>query len=298
MPIFAAMSRRGVTLLPVLEGTPAWAGKYRERGRELPGNPPRDPADFAAFASAMVSRYGASGSFWAERPDLPRRPPDAWQVWNEPNIQLGWTGEGWAEGYAALLHAAAPAIRAADPQARVILAALTNSSWEALDRLYGVVDPRDFDVVAIHPYTQWVADVLRIVNAVRGVMARHGDADRPLWLTELGWPASARGMVNRYGFETTGARQAARLRAIVPALVRRRMRLRLERVYWESWMTSYASRSNPFDYAGLRRVSGRRVLPGPAFAAFREVARRLSSPRGLRGGRAYASRSRPRSSAG
>lgn len=273
--LFATAASRGLTLLPVLEGAPAWAAVNPEPRGEVLGNPPRDLAAFASWAGLMVARYGSRGSFWAEHPKLPRRPPGAWQVWNEPNLWPAWSAPDWVHGYAALLHATAPAIRAADPAARIVLAGLTNESWTALAQLYGAADRRDFDVVAVHPYTLYTADIVKILRRVRAVMARHGDADRPLWVTEIGWPIATRALRMRYGFETNAAGQVALMRAILPALLRRRAALGLERLYWESWVTRYRQAWNPFDFAGLRRVSRGRIVPAAAFREFRVVLRRI-----------------------
>lgn len=137
------------------------------------------------------------------------------------------------------------------------------------------MDRSDFDVVAIHPYTRYKADVVKILRSVRAVMSRHGDAARPLWVTEIGWPIATRALRMRYGFETDAAGQVALMRAILPALLRRRAALGLERVYWESWVTRYRQAWNPFDFAGLRRVSRGRILPAAAFHEFRVVLRRI-----------------------
>lgn len=283
--LFAAAARRGLTLLPVLGGAPAWAAVNPEPRGEVIGNPPRDLEAFASWSGLMVARYGSRGAFWAEHPELPHRPPGAWQVWNEPNIWPAWSAPDWVHGYAALLHATAPAIRAADPAARIVLAGLTNESWTALDQLYGAVDRSDFDVVAIHPYTLYTANLIKIARRARAVMTAHGDGARPLWLTEVGWPAASRRLRARYGIETDATGQVARMRAILPALLRRRAALGLQHVYWESWATRYRQVWNPFDFAGLRRVGRGRIVPAAAFGAFRAVLRSI-----VRAGSAAAAR--------
>lgn len=274
--LFAAAARHGITLLPVLMGTPAWAAVYPEPDGEVLGNPPRNPATFAAWTGAMVRRYGSRGTFWAERRHLKRRPPEAWQVWNEPNIWPFWSAPDWIDGYAALLHATAPAIRAADPAAKVVLAGLTNDSWTPLNKLYGVVDRRDFDVVDVHPYTLYTANVVKVLRRVRRVMARHGDARRPIWVGEIGWPIATRRLRVHYGIETDLRGQLARMGGIIPALVRRRAALRIGRVYWESWLSRYAVATNPFDFVGLRRVRDGRIGPMPSFGLFRRLLARVN----------------------
>src|SRR4051794_14717069 len=52
--VVLAASSRGLTMLPVLQGTPDWAAQSPGD----PGSPPRDPADFARFLKVLVTRYG------------------------------------------------------------------------------------------------------------------------------------------------------------------------------------------------------------------------------------------------
>src|SRR3954453_22210516 len=57
----AAAAHAGIDVLALVVRAPAWA----YGGSADPFVPPRDPADYAAFVSALIARYGPSGSFWA-----------------------------------------------------------------------------------------------------------------------------------------------------------------------------------------------------------------------------------------
>jgi hypothetical protein len=115
--------------------------------------------------------------------------------------------------------------------------------------------------------------VLKIARLVRAAMAHGGDAGRPMMITEFGW-SSGKGKVRHpFGFETTPADQAARLRALVPLFTRNRRALGLERIYWESWLSADRNTDAPFDYAGLRELaSGGSSRAKPAYDAFRALA--------------------------
>jgi hypothetical protein len=76
--------------------------------------------------------------------------------------------------------------------------------------------------------------------------------------------------------------QAARVASALPYLAKRRHALRIERVYWYTWLTREVDPDYPFDYAGLRRLEDGRVVEKPAFSAFRRTALELQ---GLRDGR-------------
>jgi hypothetical protein len=266
----AAAAARGLAVLPVVQATPGWAARR-------PGDitsPPADPAAFGRFLATLVARYGPAGSLWAERPGLPRVPVRAWQVWNEPNLTRYWSEQPFARSYVRLLRAARTALRAADPAATVVLAGLPNESWTALRRIYQAGGRDSFDAVALHPYTRRPSDVVRTVRYARRVMRKRGDARKPIWVTELSWPA-AKGKVDRpVGFEVTDAGQAVRLGAALERLAAVRTRQRIARVFWYTWLSSEAGPS-AFDWSGLRRVRGGGRVSTPALSVFQRQARRL-----------------------
>ena len=88
-------------------------------------------------------------------------------------------------------------------------------------------------------------------------MRRYSDGRKPIWITELSWPAAKGKTKNTTGFETTDKGQASRLREGLRLLARARKRLRIERVFWYTWLSQEGS-PNSFDYSGLRRVRGGR----------------------------------------
>jgi hypothetical protein len=275
--LVAGAAARGIEVLPVLLWSPAWAAKYRNEF----ASPPKDPRAFAEFAAVLAARYGPDGSFWRENPGLARVPIRDWQVWNEPTMIGFWLDQPFAKAYVALLRATRPALRRVDPRARVVLAGLVYDSPGALRSIYRAGGRRYFDVVGLHPFTLHVRDVVALIERARAVMRANGDARKPALVTELSWP-SARGKVaRRYGYEVDEAGQAQRVAAALPYLAARRRALRIERVYWYTWLTREVDPRYPFDYAGLRRLEPDRVVEKPAFAAFRRTALRLQgSPSG------------------
>ena len=268
--VVLAAARRNLPVLPIVTGTPRWAGT--RPGDET--SPPRSPALYARFLTTLVERYGPSGSLWAEHPEVRRRPIRAWQVWNEPNLTRYWSRQPFARSYVKLLRAAHGALRAADRGARVILAGLPNESWTALRSVYRAGGRRYFDAVALHPYTGRPRNVVRLVEYARREMRRFRDGRKPIWITELSWPAAKGKTRNTAGFETTDAGQARRLTDGLRLLAAARRRLRIERVYWYTWLSQEGS-PNSFDYSGLRRVRDGQLVTVPALGAFQRAARRL-----------------------
>jgi hypothetical protein len=271
--VVAASAAAGLDVLPVVLRTPAWAAADPRQG----ASSPRTPVPYARFLTALVHRYGPGGAFWAGRPDLSPRPIRRWQVWNEPDIRKYWSRQPFAASYVRLLRAAHRAIHAADPGARVLLAGLTNRSWIDLRRVYEAGGRGAFDIAAAHPFSRRLANVVKIVALVRREMRRHGDRRTPLALTELSWSSGAGHSKLNYGWETTEQGQAQRIRAALPRLAALRGPLRLDVVYWYTWLSRPIGGRDSFDYSGLRRLDPNgAIVDKPALAAFRATVRGLT----------------------
>lgn len=269
-----ATARAGIRLLPVVLGTPPWAA----RNPSDPASPPKDPRQYAAFLAALVQRYGPAGTLWSAHPEVRRVPIRQWQIWNEPDLGKYWAASNWAPGYVALLRAARAAIKAADRSAKVVLAGLTNRSWVDLRRVYAAGGGRLFDLAAVHPFSRRVRNVLKIVTLVRREMRRHGDARKPLVLSEVSWSSGRGHSTFNYGWETSEKGQALHLASALVRLAARRRADRIAGVYWYTWMSPAIGGKDSFDYSGLRRLDAAgHPVTKPALAAFRAVARRLES---------------------
>ena len=268
-------ARRRFRILPTVLTAPAWAAR-----RDQLASPPEGTANYASFMATLVARYGPSGSFWRENPSVSRMPVREWQIWNEPMHQGFWSDHPWESDYVALARAARTEIKARDRGARIVAGGFVHRSWESLASMLRVPGAKTaFDVIAIHPYTREVSDVLRIMRLNRSALDRAGLRRMPLFATEVTWPSS-RGHVTRFGYEVTQAQQASRLKAGIPLLARNRRALRLERVYWYTWLGQDRSTTNPFDYSGLRRLtSSGGVAAKPSYSSYIQVARQLEGCR-------------------
>ena len=224
-PLVARASLHGVRLLPVVLGTPGWARLYPPRD----SSPPQRAEDYAAYVTALIGRYGPDGSFWSEHPELPPLPLRHWQVWNEPHIDANWyTPDGpWAPRYTRLLKATHRAITAADPGAKVVAAAVADYAWRHLAHVYREGGRRSFDVAAINFFSVRPRNVARAIRVLRRTMRRNRDARKPIWLTEVTWPA-AKGRDRpsaawQRSWIQTDDGMATRLRQAYSLLVRKRV---------------------------------------------------------------------------
>ena len=150
-----------------------------------------------------------------------------------------------------MLKAGYQAVHAADHGAKVVLAAMVALNlknlepWTEANALYRVGAGRYFDVMSVNAFTysqsvfQSVSQSVREVQLVRNAMAKHGDAHKPIWVTEVSWPASL-GKVPKKdldGFETTTSGQVARLKAYYSYIATHRS-LGIDRAFWYTWATS------------------------------------------------------------
>jgi len=189
-------------VLPLLDDTPSWAGPNWN-------TIPSDPSDYAAYVAAVVKRYGPGGSFWSAHPELSSTAaPNTYELWNEP-YQPGGNDNTYDPGrYARLVKAATTAGRDANPHTKYLLAdevtgQQVGSTWVPwIDALYQAVPDLNkyFDAVAIHPYGTDVTSLkapgfgqLRRTELLRSALVSHGAADKPLWITEVGWSTCSHG---------------------------------------------------------------------------------------------------------
>ena len=217
----------GINLLGLLAYNPAW---FKSK------NPTIDEwiDDWGDYVYAVVARYGRD-----------RKQIRYWEVWNEPNLRrFGYEhGLYTIDDFVRILTVARAAIKAADPEAIVVLGGLydiwgsipTPQDYDSLDYLrmiHAAGGWHTFDILGLHPYRPGppeavlhrrgpdmsFADELRTLDAL---MAEFGT--KPVWLTEVGW-SSFTGI-----FGVTEAEQAAYLqRVYIQALAHPS----IEKIFW------------------------------------------------------------------
>jgi hypothetical protein len=264
----------GVRVLPVVMIAPPWARVEKDSEASRPS----DLGAYSAYLKALVDRYGPDGSFWELNPLLRKLPVRDWQIWNEPDMAYQWQPrQNWQKNYGRLLARAHSTLRAADPGARVVAAALTNYSWSSLDKLYRHAHlAAHADVIAINAYTREVDNLIEITRRDREVMDRRGDGKTPLWITEWGASASKGKFVaiGQDHLQVTNRELAKLVREGYDRLVANRRKLGVTRAFWYTWASSYnTNKKSIFDFTGLTRWSDFELDPRPALKAFRARAR-------------------------
>lgn len=179
---------RGLDVVGIITYTPPWAraaGSADSHGR------PADPAQFGAFAQQVAQRYASRVTHW--------------EIWNEPNLTSFFRPLPSVDEYVRLLAAAAPAIKAVQPNARILSGGLAPavdngsdiSPVTYVEQLYARGAHQFFDILAVHPYSypalpsdigtqNW--NTFYRMRLMRDIMVRYGDSAAPIWATEFGAP--------------------------------------------------------------------------------------------------------------
>jgi polysaccharide biosynthesis protein PslG len=198
-------AQNGVHILANLLSAPSWAAATWN-------TIPSDPSAYASFVATVVSRYGPHGSFWTNHPTLTKDPITTYELLNEPYYDNGDNGDYNPGRYARLIKAAGAAGHTADPSAQFLLAAenqsqLVSGTWTWwIDALYQAVPDLNtyYDGIAVHPYGTDLTsasfpgyDQIRRVESIHQQFSTHNAADKPLWITEIGWPTCTNGGSDR-----------------------------------------------------------------------------------------------------
>lgn len=271
--ILSLAAEHHLPLLPVVMYSPSWDAS--SIGSHIQ---PAHDAPYGRYLTALVKRYGPGGSFWSTHPSLPKDPITEWQIWNEPDLSFDWGTQPFAHSYVGLLRVAYKAVKQADGGATVVLASLTNYGWRDLASVYEAAGGRLFDAVSADVYTAHPAGVVTILKYYRRAMAQHGDGQKPLIATEVGWPSDRGVATQNPPFSTTEKGQATKLTRLLPLLARDRQQLKLAGFFYYTWMTT--DRGGPrtwYFYSGLLRFdpSTHRISAKPAYAAFRRTVHQL-----------------------
>lgn len=250
---------RGLRILATPSYTPTWARPAGTTDKYAPA----DPGTYAAFVKAAASRYAPLGVHH-------------WEIWNEPNVQQFWQPAPNVGQYAAMLKAAAGAIRSVDAKAVVLNAGLAPAADTAdgqyisprtfLSRLYQAGARTSFDAVAMHPYAwpygisaagdwnQWNS-----MPKTYDIMVANGDGAKKIWATEYGAPTGANSRA------VSEADQARFVREAFPAWAGQ---VWSGPVFWYSFRDAGTDPADLEDNFGLQRRDARAK---PALAEFTRV---------------------------
>ncbi|HST03446.1 MAG TPA: O-antigen ligase family protein [Chloroflexia bacterium] len=183
----------GITIMARLDSPPVWARKPGDDLETYHKGPPANNNDYGDFVAAVAARYKGKIKYY--------------QIWNEPNLLGEWGGHPVnAEQYVALLKVAHDHIKAVDPDAVIVSAALAPTTEESaanrsdilfLEDMYREGAKPYFDIMSTmiyglgQPPSDRRTDFKRLSFSrpvlLHEVMERNGDALKPIWISEYAW---------------------------------------------------------------------------------------------------------------
>jgi hypothetical protein len=260
--IVQALAEHGLRWYPVLDDAPVWAAE----GPIDPSPAAAHEQAFAAFAAALASHYGPGGSFWDAHPSLTALPVTDYEIWNEENSAAFWPSQTDApQRYADLYALARSAIRAIDPQARVVIGglALVNPPLvqDEVGFLRAMLAHRpdlvgQVDGVGLHPYQPTLFYLYQRLAGFRQAVNQLLGPSVPIDITEVGWPSTSIAESDRATYLTALAVQLPRSDCNVDRLI----------VY--SWTAAERDPGEPEEWFGIRNLDG---SPKPAGLAYTQA---------------------------
>ncbi len=201
--LFLEYKNMGLTVLAVIGGIPSWAAT-NSYGPFHPGR----MDDFKRFIRDLVERYDGDGV-----DDAPGSPVvNFFEFFNEPDLtSTTYAGDGWGywsgsapgvggsgAGYAQMLTAVFPEVKASNPNAKVLLGglALEHSDFFNFNFLSEVLTAGGgnyFDIMNFHYYVAFESvwrlygkDILGKANYIRSILNGYGFQEKPFFVSESG----------------------------------------------------------------------------------------------------------------
>ncbi|MFL5735099.1 MAG: cellulase family glycosylhydrolase [Chloroflexia bacterium] len=182
-----AVSSRGLVPVTLVDGCPGWACSRTSGPIRV-----ERMGDFVEFMEALAERYG-------------KAPYNAhyWEMWNEPDAQAGiynWGTHG--DRYAAMLAAIRPRVKAADPNAKLVMGGVAYDNFQEdggpfykrfVDDVLDAGGGKNLDVFNFHYYVQnahWCSMTGKL-DELRAKLKAH-NVDLPIMTTETGYTSDTK----------------------------------------------------------------------------------------------------------
>ncbi|MSQ14364.1 MAG: hypothetical protein EXR50_00655 [Dehalococcoidia bacterium] len=189
--IVALANEYGLKVVARLDLPPLWA-RIDSKASDAR---PRKIEDYGDFVYAFVKRYKGQVGYV--------------QIWNEPNLYDEWGEPPDAGAYTELLKEGYRKAKEANPDVVVLSAALAptlgtpdgnnESDLTYLQKMYDAGAASYFDILSAQAYGLWTGPGNRRVSPeqvnfsrvqlIRDIMVKNGDANKSIWVSELGWSA-------------------------------------------------------------------------------------------------------------
>lgn len=170
------------TPIVCIVNTPAWASPTGETTHLYPYKEELWP-EFADFCLDLARRTRGKVRYF--------------QLWNEQN-GCSWhfhDGFNHADEYLPILKICYESLKKGNPDCVLSMGSLDDAQGHGpifIRKTYEEMEaqnvkPPVFDVISTHPYSDNSQIMRKKLDAMKELLAAHGDSDKPFWITEYGW---------------------------------------------------------------------------------------------------------------
>lgn len=254
--LVSLLKKQGIQILGILHYSANWASACGEWNC-----PPKDNQLFVNYAQKVIGRYKNDVKYW--------------ELWNEPDSVTYWKQQDSLKSYCVLLKEVYLAAKKIDPDCKILNGGLANG-LSSINHLYDNGAREYFDILNIHFFQNplhgknMIKSVTSFSKLAYKIMARNGDQDKKIWITEIGCPGVKPGLkVENWwlGKNPSEVQQAVWVRQVYQELLKDD---HVEKIFWAFFRDTKKHWDNGVDYFGLVRWN---YTPKPAFKAYQKVYR-------------------------
>ena len=250
--IVSTLAKDNIQLLGILDYSTDWASAC---GRW--NCPPVDNSRFINYAAEVIRRYKGKVKYW--------------ELWNEPDSSVYWSPQDGLTSYCRLLKQVYIQAKKIDPDCKILNGGLA-TGLAAVNKLYDNGAGDYFDILNLHIFESPLNSVsIKAVTAypklAYKVMARNGDGNKKIWITEIGCPGVSKGLKTGNwwnGRNPNEEEQAAWVRLVYSELLKDK---NVEKIFWAFFRDTKEHWHNGVDYFGIIRWD---FSKKPSFKAFRD----------------------------
>jgi polysaccharide biosynthesis protein PslG len=254
--LFSLLADKKINVLGVLQYNKTSPGSQDKTWNQ----PPDSIDEFASYVGATVDHY--------------KQIIKHWEIWNEPNLGVYWAApKDNLTLYSKLLTASFAAAKKADPTCIVLNGGLTEPLNEDVSNLYRQGGKNIHDILNIHTFIDPLSPdaenrFRKIITDIRSLMIAHGDADKKIWITEMGCPGIPGGREEQLWFAGKGTDENQQADWLKKQYALIREFPFIEKLFWAFYRDTENEFKDATDHLGLVRLD---FTPKPAFFQMKKL---------------------------
>jgi len=223
-------------------------------------HPPDSFEEFAGYVADTVAHFKGQ--------------VDHWEIWNEPNHPVYWSGpKDRLKTYSELLRLSYQAAKSANSNAFVLNGGLAQPVVEDTRNLYENGAKDFMDALSIHPFMDPLSpspqkEFDETIRAVENIMSTYGDSKKKIWITEMGCPGVPIEKTAANWFQGHGLSEGQQAAWLEKQFGFLKNHPSIEKMFWAFYRDTGDIIKEGADDLGLVRFD---FTPKPAFQAFKNL---------------------------